>query len=606
NEDLNRGIALRLLCRTHEAISYYEHALPAHPSAMAHGHYALALLTAGRFRDGWDQYEFRWLEGPLKSQRARCDRPAWSGQDLRGKTILLRCEQGAGDVFQFVRYAPLVKARGATVLLELRPGLGVLADVFPGIDRAIRPGEASPDFDFYADLMSLPRVFGTTLSSIPVDIPYLHAPAHVRMPWRDRLAGVPGMKVGLVWAGDPKHARDRQRSIPLAMLSSLIEVEGTRWFSLQKGSAAAAAKAAPFEGVVVDLAPELYEYVDTAAAIENLDLVVTVDTSVAHLAGALGKPVWVLLPHCADWRWMEEREVSPWYPTMRLFRQPAPDQWQDVVERLRSTLIALVAGTADEPTIDATPLTDIRDSDVAGAQAAGGDASPQAHLSRACRTRYGMMQYLPSRQPLARSIEHYGEYLQAQSDVLRRLVIPGAVVAVIDAGIGLDAIVLAPVVGSQGQVFAIERSTVLRRILRQNLAANDVTSVSVMTESHAAATLDELQLERLDLLKVTDPAGIARVLDGAERTLWRHRPALFLAQPSQAALDAQLLRLRDFGYRCWRVASPLFNPANFNRRDDDIFPGQVALALLALPEETELDADVRGMAGVSAASGTGA
>ena len=296
-EDLNRGIVLRLLGRTHEAIEYYEHALPTHPSAVAHGHYALALLTAGRFSEGWDQYEFRWLEAPLKSQRARCDRPAWNGQDLRGKTILLRCEQGAGDVFQFVRYAPLVKALGATVLLELRPGLGVLAESFPGIDRAIRPGEASPDFDFYADLMSLPRVFGTTLDSIPANVPYLHAPAHVRAPWRDRLARESGLKVGLVWAGDPKHARDRQRSIAPATLSSLIEVEGTRWFSLQKGPVADASRAAPFDGAVVDLAPELYEYADTAAAIENLDLVVTVDTSVAHLAGALGKPVWMLLPH---------------------------------------------------------------------------------------------------------------------------------------------------------------------------------------------------------------------------------------------------------------------------------------------------------------------
>ena len=180
---------------------------------------------------------------------------------------------------------------------------------------------------------------------------------------------------------------------------------------------------------------------------------------------------------------------------------------------------------------------------------------------------------------------------------------PGSVVAEIDAGIGLDAIALAPLVGPQGQVFAIERSKVLRRILRQNLAANDVKGVSVMTQSHADATLDELQLERLDLLKVSEPAGVAAVLDGAESTLWHRRPVLFLAQPPRDSLEAQALRLRDFGYRCWCVASPLFNPANFNRRDDDLFPGQVALALLALPEETELDAGVREMAGISAISG---
>jgi precorrin-6B methylase 2 len=214
-----------------------------------------------------------------------------------------------------------------------------------------------------------------------------------------------------------------------------------------------------------------------------------------------------------------------------------------------------------------------------------------------------MMQYLPSSQSLARSIEYYGEYLQAQIDVLRRLVAPGSVVAEIDAGIGLNALALAPLVGPQGQLFAIERSKVLRRILRQNLAANDVKGVSVMTQSHADATLDELQLEQLDLLKVSDPAGVPAVLDGAERTLWRHRPVLFLALPSREALEAQARQLRDFGYRCWCVASPLFSPANFNRRNDDLFPGQVALALLALPEETELDAGIREMAGISAISG---
>ncbi|MGC1817744.1 MAG: glycosyltransferase family 9 protein, partial [Casimicrobiaceae bacterium] len=367
--------------------------------------------------------------------------------------------------------------------------------------------------------------------------------------------------------------------------------------------AAATAKDAPFAGAVVDLAPEIYEYADTAAAIENLDLVVTVDTSVAHLAGALGKPVWVLLPHSADWRWMEDRDDSPWYPTMRLFRQRVPDQWQEVVERLRSALIAMVAGTVDGPTCDATTPTGDRDADVAVTRAAGDDPSQGAGLSRACRTRYGMMQYLPSPQSLARSIEHYGEHLQAQIDVLRRLVASGSVVAEIDAGIGVDALALAPLVGPQGQVFAIERSKVLRRILRQNLAANDVKGVSVMTQSHADATLDELHLEQLDLLKVSEPARVAAVLDGAERTLWRHRPVLFLAQPSRDLLDAQARQLRDIAYRCWCVASPLFNPANFNRRDDDVFPGQVALAILALPEEIELDAGIGKMAGISPMSG---
>ncbi len=429
-DDLNRGIALRLLGRTHEAIEYYERALPEHPSAVAHGHYALALLTAGRFQEGWDQYAFRWLDGPLVSQRAKHARPEWTGQDLAGKTDRRPLRAGSGRCLP-VRSLPTAgqgpRGHGSSRAAARPRSAG---ESFPGVDKAIRPGEPLPEFDFYVDLMSLPRVFGTTLHSIPAAVPYLHAPAHIRAAWRDRLGTDGSLKVGLVWSGDPRHARDRQRSIPLAELAPIIEVEGVRWFSLQKGAAAAELKQARFDRTIVDLGPDLYEYADTAAAIENLDLVVTVDTSVAHLAGALGKAVWVLLPYVADWRWLEGREDSPWYPTMRLFRQRAPDGWSEVIRRVAGALEERARtahwrraqsawerrspGTRDSPGARAPtrPEQSMRPPGISQ-----GVPHPLRHDP--VRRRTG---------PAVRSVEHYGEYLQVQVDVLARLVAPGSVV----------------------------------------------------------------------------------------------------------------------------------------------------------------------------------
>jgi tetratricopeptide (TPR) repeat protein/precorrin-6B methylase 2 len=586
-EIVNRGIALRLAGHAEEAIEYYEVHLPNHPSVGAHGHYALALLTAGRFTEGWDQFEFRWMEYPLAAQRARYDRPAWNGQDLRGKTILLRCEQGAGDVFQFIRFAPVVKARGATVLLELRPGLGKIAETFPGVDSVFEHGKPSRDFDFYVDLMGLPRVLQTSLATIPAQVPYLTAPADRSARWRDRFAVVGDLKVGLVWGGDPRHARDRQRSIPLDAFAPLARIEGTRWYSLQKGRTAEL-KESPLNGAVVDLDKEIFEYADTAAIIENLDLVVAADTSVAHLAGALGKPAWVLLPFCADWRWMEEREESPWYPTMRLFRQTIAGDWSTVLGDMGAAMIDLTLGrgaSESSSTTTAPLLSALHDQPVLthGKREVRG-------IARARRTRVGMMQYLPESDDASRSIEHYGEYLQPHVDMLQDLVGSGSVVVEVGSGIGVHSIAIASFVGADGQVLALDRSRILRRILRHNIAANDVTGVSIMPAGSVHASLDQLQFEELDVLKANTGTNVPDLLDGGWKTLARHRPILLLAQDSREAVEAQARRAIGVGYHCWCVETPLFNPGNFNRREDDIFGGRQSFALLAFAEEREMRA----------------
>ncbi|HEX8011820.1 MAG TPA: tetratricopeptide repeat-containing glycosyltransferase family protein, partial [Casimicrobiaceae bacterium] len=326
------------LGRVREALAQLEQILCTTPDSYAHLCYSFALLTVGRLREGWHHHEFRWLIEPARSRRPAFPVPVWSGQDLRGKTILLRGEQGYGNIIQLLRYAPLVKALGASVVLQVRQGLDRLCAGVEGVDRVITFEQALPAFDYYIHLHTLPTVFETDLDSIPADIPYIRLDSAWVGRWAGRVGAAGELKVGLVWAGNPSHRYDRDRSIPQPLLDPLWDVKGVRFYSLQKGSAAAAAQAAVPERGLVDLGPDLEDFADTAAVIAQLDLVIGVDTAVVHLAGALGKPVWLLVANPAEWRWLEERVDSPWYPTLRLFRQREHGAWPEVIERVRVAL----------------------------------------------------------------------------------------------------------------------------------------------------------------------------------------------------------------------------------------------------------------------------
>lgn len=336
----NLGVMLQKLQRMEEAEAAFRLAIANQPGHVnAHFNLALILLLRGEFREGWKEYEWRLR---IKNRLpAVFEQPEWDGSQLNGKTILIRAEQGFGDTFQFVRYAPMIKALGGRVILECQAGLKRLLLRTPGIDMIVaRPGDGRPlaAFDTHLPLLSLPRVFDTTLQTIPADFPYIHPEPGLVRRWAARLGGDRRLRVGIVWAGRPTHEDDKNRSCALGHFLGLLDGADVTLYSLQKGEAGRDLQSPKAFGRVVDLEPEIDDFADTAAAIANLDLVITVDTSVAHLAGAMNKPVWVVLPYAPDFRWLESGDESSWYPSMRLFRQQKNGDWDSVFDAIKPAL----------------------------------------------------------------------------------------------------------------------------------------------------------------------------------------------------------------------------------------------------------------------------
>jgi len=330
----NRGHALRRLDRTSEALTDFEAAIAAKPGfAEAHFEAAMAQLALGDFDAGWKDYEWRWKTGAFARHRRSFRQKLWLGErPVAGKTILLHAEQGFGDTIQFVRYAPLLARQGARVVCEVQGELLALLAQLDGVE-VVACGAPLPNFDLHCPLLSLPLAFGTRPETIPASVPYLAAPAERLDHWRDRLpAG--RLRAGFVWSGSSSHNNDGNRSIPLAGLARLFEDPAMACVSLQTDPRPADAELLRNLPGLVDLGGGFRDFADTAAVIGLLDVVVTVDTAVAHLAGALGKPVLILLPYAADFRWMRERCDTPWYPTATLLRQPAFGDWDSVIAGL--------------------------------------------------------------------------------------------------------------------------------------------------------------------------------------------------------------------------------------------------------------------------------
>ncbi|MCG2720562.1 MAG: tetratricopeptide repeat-containing glycosyltransferase family protein [Thermodesulfovibrionales bacterium] len=325
-----------------KAIEYYEKAIECkNDFVRAHWNMSCALLLSGDFERGWKEYEWRWK---LKEHRGyRTTHTRWDGSDIAGQTILLHAEQGFGDTIQFIRYAPLVAQRGARVIVQCPKELLPLIRKVKGIEQVLSKEGQMPKFDLQCPLLSLPLLFGTTLENIPCEIPYISADLSLFRNWRALLRSDSSMlKVGLVWSGRTKGKREHRRSCPLSFFSAFTQFDNIMFYSLQKGDGSEEAKMPPKGMRLIDCQEDLHDFSDTAALIANLDLIVSVDTAVAHLAGSLGKPVWTMLPFIPDWRWLLNRDDSPWYPTMRLFRQPSPGDWQSVIGHMEKALIEYV------------------------------------------------------------------------------------------------------------------------------------------------------------------------------------------------------------------------------------------------------------------------
>ncbi|MFZ5906226.1 MAG: tetratricopeptide repeat protein [Nitrospirota bacterium] len=346
----NLGIVYKQMMQLEKAMLHITKALEIDPAfAEAHVNLAGMLIMQGDFSGGWR--EFEWRKKMQGFRHRNFSRPHWDGSDVSGRTVLLCNEQearGFGDTIQCVRYLPLLAERGARVLVECQRELIPLLRNMEGVHSVIAEGEPLPAFDLYCHFLSLPACFHTSLGTIPATVPYLSVNTLLAEEWRNRVQS-PGsrIKAGLVWAGEKKHDWLNLRSCTDALRSLPPRIKGASFFSLQKGDQRYPDSQEEETGII-DYMGDVHDFADTAALIMNLDLVISVDTAVAHLAGALGRPVWTLLPFVADARWLLHAEDTPWYPTMRLFRQPSPGDWNTVVARVAGELEKLVS-SGDNP-----------------------------------------------------------------------------------------------------------------------------------------------------------------------------------------------------------------------------------------------------------------
>ena len=310
--------------------------------AQAHLNLSHGLLRRGAFAAGWAEQEWRWRCKDFPAPKRNFAQPQWKGEPIQGARILLHAEQGFGDTIQFLRYVPMVAQRGARIILEVLPQLRSLVAITADGIQVISRGDPLPEFDWQCPLMSLPLAFGTELQTIPAIVPYLQA--DVEAPGWLRKERATDLHIGLVWAGGALNVIDRERSLKLEALSALWQVKGVSFYSLQRGPVSLEAECGPLQFAGSE--PQTGDFAATAAAISHLDLIVSVDTSVAHLAGALGKPVWILLSARSDWRWLTDRKDSPWYPSARLFRQKAEGDWGPVIASVAAELSLVVSGSS--------------------------------------------------------------------------------------------------------------------------------------------------------------------------------------------------------------------------------------------------------------------
>lgn len=471
----NLGEACYRLQRLDEAEEAYRKALAINPGCAEAGlNLGILLLLRGDFAAGWPYYEQRWEMPAVRANRPRFAQPEWSGETLEGKALLIYVEQGMGDNLQFVRYLGVLRARypGAKIYYWCLPPLFELFSSYAeecGVELLPEtvPG-GLPPFDYQIALLTLPGRLGTTLETIPAAVPYLKAPQNLVDQWAARLAGLPGKKVGLVWASGETYLFHKFRTMRLEQLSPLLQIPGISWVSLQKGGGAVQISEEGWSGRIFDPMGEVNDFSGTAAIIANLDLVISVDTSVPHLAGAMGKPVWLLDRFDTDWRWLLGRSDSPWYPTMRIFRQTKFGDWAGVV----SAVVRDLGGDCSA----AAALSGKREATHADFQ--GATFGGENIFYKIVHARHGWMLANSNDYYIGRALIEYGEYNEIEAEFLSKLMIrPGRIIEV-GANIGSHTVGLAKLAAIRGeQLEAFEPQPVIFQNLCANLALNGLTNV---------------------------------------------------------------------------------------------------------------------------------
>jgi FkbM family methyltransferase len=598
----NCGGTLYELGRYEEAIAYQEQALRYKPDhADAHLNLGIMLLLLGNFQRGFVEYHWRWQT--RQCPNLRYPEALWDGSGLTGKILLLTAEQGFGDTIQFARYAPLVKQQyGGEVVLACQKPLLPILSTLQGIDRCVDRDRVDVETNLHAPLLELPRILGTTLETIPATIPYLTAnPSLLPLPDHQPSA----FNVGIVWSANPNNSTTPKRSCGLDFFLPLLSIPNLVVYSLQKDPSEAEQAQLAQHGIH-DLNPFLANFACTAAAIAQLDLVISVDTAVAHLAGALGQPVWTLLPSVADWRWLRDRTDTLWYPTMRLFRQPQARDWAAVSEQIQLALTQMIAGQPISPVApDPTPSSNPSPS-----------LLPAHSLNQIKPCRYGTFLYNGNDLYVGRSLQDYGEWAEGELALLQPLLRPSDTLVHVGANIGAHTVVLAQAVGKRGKILAIEPQRLLFQMLCANLAINGLTNVhtypvacgaspgfvqlplldarppnqalttgtppATPLEKVQVATLDSFGLSQCRLLKIEMPGESWAILQGATQLLQRCQPILYLRSDRKAHLVPLIRQLNALHYDLFWHPVPLFNPYNLENNKHNSFGDLTLFNLLGL------------------------
>lgn len=577
------GCILVDLGRMEEAIACYEAAIQHRPDfADAHLNLGIILLQVGNFQRGFAEYHWRWQTKQCPD--LRYTHALWQGEDLTGKIILLTAEQGFGDTIQFARYATLVAARGGQVVLACQKPLVRLLATIPGVFQCVDRDKDNVETHLHAPLMELPYILGTTLETIPATVPYVFPPPDAAI----QLTNFANtrLKLGFVWATNPSNSTSGKRSCPVEQFLKLLDIPEIALYSLQKDVPEAENACLQGRDRLQDLQSQLLDFADTAAAIAQLDLVITVDTAVAHLAGAMGKRTWILLAHVPDWRWLLDRDDNPWYPTARLFRQVAPNAWDDVFARVVEALRAELAPAPASP----PPL-------IPPSPAASPPILPLTGFNRIKQCRHGFLLHNVNDLRIGRSLDLYGEWSEGEINLFKTLISLGQTVVEVGANIGAHTVFLAKAVGLQGKVFAIEPHRLSFQMLCANLALNGITNTYTYqialgerpgfrsldslaidalgthlnpSEQVQIATLDSFGIPACRLLKVDVEAMAFQVLQGASQTIQRCQPIVYVVSAEAVPSDA-VSYLEALGYDLYRYQPRLYDPNNYCQNTRNVF-----------------------------------